>query len=145
MGRLQGHVSRSSKSCLKAMVRSDEDMLCFHDCGDQFFYVGYKKIKKEESTELGSKSERSWIKTAMWSKSWRAAEDVKQKKLKLNQKAPVLLLWQKKTTCELLAEHPCQGRPSGCWNYSSREGETGREKGGMAEGKWENSLMNIFS
>lgn len=43
--------------------------------------------------------------------------------------------WQKKTTCELLAEHPCQGRPSGCWNYSSREGETGREKGGMAEGK----------
>ena len=89
------------------------------------FYVGYKKIKKEESTEVGSKLEGSRIKTAIWSKSWTAAEDVKQMKLK--QKAPV---WGKKTTCELLAEHPCQGRPPGCWNCSSRtwKGRLGERK-----------------
>ena len=89
------------------------------------FYVGYKKIKKEESTEVGSKLEGSRIKTAIWSKSWIAAEDMKQMKLK--QKAPV---WGKKTTCELLAEHPCQGRPPGCWNCSSRtwKGRLGERK-----------------
>ena len=55
-------------------MRSDEALACFLDCGEHFIYVGYKEIKKEESTELGG--ERGWSrsKAAMWSESWAAVE-----------------------------------------------------------------------